>query len=163
MRYEIEILDGNDVDVFHQNLSIGQVKDILSEIGENREDKIEKIIKLQEWESILLGNCLVTKCGSEENSSFMQKGETKEIILAQMTLAFWEAMEENERGFKEYLATNPTPFEKMSAQREYNHSKRENEIKYMELISSMEDGALHNFLSSFSSANNENQTKYVGE
>lgn len=61
------------------------------------------------------------------------------MIENQIAVAFWEAMEENERNFQSYLASNPTPFEKFNATREYHMSRLENERKFVDIMSSFED------------------------
>lgn len=162
MRYEIEILDGlaeGKESANHQNLSLKQVKEFLSKIGENTQENTNTILHLKEWESALFGTYLVTRCGEEKSFSFENQEDfsiSKEKVIEQMTIAFWEAMEENERSFQEFLSTNPPPFERSSALREYHNSRRSNEIKYMQLISSLEESnPMTELISSFMSLNED--------
>lgn len=139
MRYEIEILENME---YQTNLTLEQVLEILTIQGENTTDSAEILVQLDTWQSVLFGTCLVTRC-EEENDTIgehtMGIEIDKEKIIDQVTQAFWQAMEENEREFQAYLATNPLPFEKFRAVREYYSSKRVNEQKYMQTLQMLEE------------------------
>lgn len=61
-------------------------------------------------------------------------------IEEQIAIAFWQAMAENEKNFQEFMASNPPPFERQSAEREYHYSRMENEKKFVEVMTSLPDG-----------------------
>lgn len=137
MKYEIEILSSSELSSsdYLTNLTFEQVLHTLSAVGENTVENIKAIQALDTYESALFGTCIVTR--TEEEQSIGEEdmmGMDKETILDQITQAFWEAMEENEREFQAYLATNPLPFEKFRAVREYYSNRRINEQKYMHAI-----------------------------
>lgn len=137
MKYEIEIINKGE---YLTNLTFGDVVSTLAEMGENNTENIKTIKALDTWESALFGECLVTRCSEEEQSIGGENmmGMDKETILDQITVAFWSAMEENEREFQAYLATNPLPFEKFRAVREHYSTRRINEQKYMHAIAHIE-------------------------
>lgn len=63
----------------------------------------------------------------------------KKLIEQQIAVAFWGAMEENERQFQEFLNSNPTPIDRHLAQREYHFQRLENESKFVDIMTSFEE------------------------
>ena len=126
MTYEIEILDGGE---YHTDLTLNQVRQFLKGIEQDTVENIQTISLLEEWQTVQFGSHLVTCTGEKETNTNLEE-------LA--TLGFWVAMEQNEKEFQEYLATNPTPFERKMATLEYLNSRIANEQKYCMLLMNME-------------------------
>ena len=136
--YEIENLETRQ---HLTDIDLGGVVSILAQIGANTLENIEIISQLNDGESAVFGATVVT-CQAVDSE--MEK--KKEKILQKITEAFWGAMEEEEREFQAYLATNPGPLEKFKAVQSYYTGKRISEQKYMMMLAQIEQGNLMDHL-----------------
>ena len=134
MTYEIEILDGGME--YHTDLTLNQVRQYLKGIDQDTDENIQIITQLDEFQTAQFGSHLVTCTGEKETEE--TDGETHTNFEELATIGFWFAMEQNEREFQEYLATNPTPFERKMATLEYLNNRIANEQKYCMLLMNME-------------------------
>ena len=130
--YEIEILE--DGVEFHTDLTFQELIEVLKKSSLNSRENIELITLLQEWESILFGVHRITRIGEKCWEDSEDTADLEELTTA----GFWIAMEQNELNFKEYLETNPTPFERKVATLEYLTSRIANEQKYCMILMNME-------------------------
>lgn len=136
MTYEIEILDGGME--YHTDLTLNQVRQYLKSIDQDTAENIQTITQLEEWQTAQFGSHLVTCTGSKKEDLSQSNQETHNNLEELATIGFWIAMEQNEKEFQEYLATNPTPFERKMATLEYLNSRIANEQKYCMLLMNME-------------------------
>lgn len=135
MTYEIEILDGWEC---HTDLTLNQVRQYLKSIDQDTAENIQIISSLEEFQTAQFGSHLVTCTSKEKNEIPHTDEETHKNLEQLASMGFWFAMEQNEREFQEYLATNPTPFERKLATIEYLNSRIANEQKYCMLLMNME-------------------------
>ena len=135
MTYEIEILEGGE---FHTDLTLNQVRQFLKAIEEDTAENIQIINSLEEWQTAQFGSHLVTCTGEGRETISDNSQETNTHLEELASIGFWMAMEQNEKEFQEYLATNPTPFERKMATIEYLNSRIANEQKYCMLLMNME-------------------------
>ena len=132
LKFEIEILE--DSVEFHTDITFQELIKVLKKSSLNSRENIEIITKLEEWESILFGVHRITRIGEKCWEDKEDKADLEELTTA----GFWIAMEQNELNFKEYLETNPTPFERKVATLEYLNSRIANEQKYCMILMNME-------------------------
>ena len=135
MTYEIEILDGFE---YHTDLTLNQVRQYLKSIDQDTAENIQVITQLSEFQTAQFGSHLVTCTGSSTKPTPQRDQESDTKLEELATIGFWMAMEQNEKEFQEYLATNPTPFERKMATLEYLNSRIANEQKYCMLLMNME-------------------------
>jgi len=136
MTYEIEILDGGME--YHTDLTLNQVRQYLKSIDQDTAENIQIINSLGEWQTAQFGSHLVTCTGDTAKKPVSQNTQDTTNLEELASIGFWMAMEQNEKEFQEYLATNPTPFERKMATLEYLNSRIANEQKYCMLLMNME-------------------------
>lgn len=138
MLYEIMEIKEDGLGDCHSDLTLKEVRVFLNTIGENTKENRDLIESLDVWDTTTLGNIMITRTDGTVDDDNLPSTNQHPMLEKLASVAFWTAMEDNENEFNSYLKTNPTPFEKRIAEREYHLERLSNEHRYCMIMLSME-------------------------